>query len=77
MLYFSRGREGGREGGKEGKGRERGIEGKREANQRSASDAFLNHLVFATGSLPEPGAARELQGCPELGLLEINNIGQL
>lgn len=63
MLYFSRGREGWREGREEGKGRERGIEGKREANQRSASDAFLNHLVFATGSLtePEPGAARELQ----------------
>lgn len=70
MLYFSRRRERGREGGEEGKGRERGIEGKRETNQRFASDAFLNHLVFATGSFPEPGAARELQGCPELGLLE-------
>lgn len=54
----------------ERKGREREIEGKRETNQRSASDAFLSHLVLATGSLTEPGAARELQGCPELGLLE-------
>lgn len=58
------------DGWMERKGREREIEGKRETNQRSASDAFLSHLVLATGSLTEPGAARELQGCPELGLLE-------